>query len=47
MSLTNIHLIKRHSYMEVILNGNNIQHKETKTESAQLTLEISVSPVMG
>ena len=38
---------KRHSYLEVILNGNNIQHKGTKTESAQLTLEISVFQVMG
>lgn len=43
MSLTGIHLIKRHSCMKVILNGNNTQYKGTKTESVQLTLEISIS----
>ena len=43
MSLIRIHLIKRHASMKVILNGNNTQHKGTKTESVQLTLEISIS----
>ena len=42
-----VRLDRKTFYIEDILNGKNTRHKGTKTESVQVTLEISVSQVMG